>query len=98
MSRCSLVAGIIVAVALAGNADAGVRGSSFSGSATNSSGDPFDIILNFAAAGNARSEVETFEGAPPQTYTGTYNEIDLVIISFWTGTFDGFPTFEASGI
>lgn len=78
------------------NAQAGVRGGKFTGTINSDLGNSAEATLNFAAIGNARTEVQVIGGIP-NAHTGTYVEFDFKVFSFWKGTFTGASTFEASG-
>ncbi len=80
----------------AGSADAGVRGREFTGTINAVAGNSAETVLDFAAIGNARSEVQSIGGIP-NAYPGTYTELDFGMVSYWTGTFTGAPTYEVSG-
>lgn len=71
-----------------GAADAGVRGLDFEGKFNNNRGETAANLVTFSASG-AYTETEYY--APvnqqnPNVYVGTYTELDLGIISFWSAT------------
>ncbi len=78
------------------NCDAAVRGGKFTGTINSTLGNSAVTTLDFALVGNARHEVQSIGGIP-NAYPGTYNEINFGVISYWTGTFTGAPSYEASG-
>lgn len=87
---------ILLFATTAGYAEAGVRGGKFTGTINSSLGNSAETTLDFAILGNARSEVQSIGGIP-NAYPGTYTELDFGMVSYWTGTFTGAPTYEASG-
>ncbi len=82
--------------AVVSQAEAAVRGGKFTGTINSPLGNSATATLDFSAIGNARGESQSIGGIA-NTYPGTYIEFELGAFSYWTGTFTGAPTYQASG-
>lgn len=91
-----LICALVLTTSWSGEADAAVRGGKFTGTINSTLGNSATTTLDFASVGNARAEVQSIGGIP-NAYKGTYTEYEFGAFSYWTGTFTGAPTYQASG-
>jgi hypothetical protein len=77
MFRTMLISTVLATLTLVGNADAGVRGGAFVGDLSNGQ----SPSLHFAQTGNG-----FFTKSINGDSTGTYTELDLIVVSFWNAS------------
>jgi hypothetical protein len=79
-------------------ADAGVAGGHFEGTLKYADGsDAGFVSADFEKKGDGFYDTYS-DGDVTESFPGTYSEKNLIIISFWTATYDDYPDYEVSGI